>query len=164
MAGIVPRRFCLIAFFLVLQACLAEDKADLNLKAFEATVGFANTLTGWAFAILAGSILAIVGTGYFRPQSLKVRCAYLTFIPGWVMLGISIVHGTRVQTVYLAGLMSASHDWRKLMEPLNDDVGSQLFFMKMGLLCFGVWLIGYLAWWIFHSEPPVLTKKEVSQP
>ena len=123
-----------------------------DLKLFEAAVSLANTLTSWAFVMIGGSILTILGTSYYRPAALWVRCSYLAFVPAWFFLAWSIYAGTRVQGVYLAALYSAHPNVVALKISVNDDAISQIQRMEIGLACFGVWLTLYLLWWIFHKE------------
>jgi hypothetical protein len=123
-----------------------------DLKIFEAATALASTLTGWAFVMIGGSILAVLGTGYYRPAALWVRCSYLAFVPAWFFLSSSVYAGTRVQGVYLAALYSAHPDVATLKSTVNEDAISQIQRMGIGLACFGVWLTLYLLWWIFHTE------------
>lgn len=137
----------------------AAAKSPPDLKIFEAATGMANALTSWAFIMIGGSILAILGTGYYRPAALWVRCAYFAFVPAWFFLSWSVYAGTRVQGVYLAALFSRAPKVDVLKQTLNNDAIAQVDRMEMGLLCFGVWLALYLFWWVFNTED----KKEVSK-
>lgn len=123
-----------------------------DLKLFEAATSLANTLTSWAFLMIGGSIVAIIGTSYYRPTALWVRCSYLAFVPAWFFLSWSVYAGTRVQGVYLAALYSAHPNVAVLKSAVNNDAVSQIQRMEVGLACFGVWLTLYLLWWIFHKE------------
>jgi hypothetical protein len=69
--------------------------ASNEMKLLEGATALARTMTSWALVMIGGSILAVLGTGYYRPASLVVRCAYLAFIPAWSMLSASIYAGTR---------------------------------------------------------------------
>src|SRR5258708_35408735 len=64
--------------------------AASDVKLFEAATSLANTLTSWAFLMIGGSILAIIGTSYYRPAALWVRCSYLAFVPAWFFLSWSV--------------------------------------------------------------------------
>jgi hypothetical protein len=64
----------------------ASATAAPDLKVFEAATAFSNTLTSWAFVMIGGSILVILGTSYYRPAALWVRCAYFAFVPAWFFL------------------------------------------------------------------------------
>ena len=123
-----------------------------DLKLFEAATGLANTLISWGLVMIGGSILAIIGTSYYRPGALWVRCSYLAFLPAWFFLSLSIYAGTRVQGVYLAALYSKHPNIDMFKDIVNDDAASQIRWMEVGLACFGIWLMLYLAWWIFHNE------------
>jgi hypothetical protein len=128
------------------------SKTAPDLKIFEAATGLANTLTSWAFVMIGGSILAILGTGYYRPSSLWIRCTYFAFVPAWFFLSWSVYAGTRVQSVYLAALFSAKPKIDVLKNALNTDSLAQIDRMEIGLGCFGVWLTLYIIWWIFNKE------------
>jgi hypothetical protein len=130
----------------------AQQTSGPDLKLFEAATGLANTLISWALVMIGGSILAIIGTSYYRPAALWVRCSYLAFVPAWFFLSLSIYTGTRVQGVYLAALYSKHPNIDTFKYAVNDDAMSQIRWMEFGLACFGVWLMLYLAWWIFHKE------------
>jgi len=130
----------------------AQVAAVPDVKLFEAATLLANTLISWAFVMIGGSILAILGTGYYRPAALWVRCSYLAFIPAWFFLSLSVYAGTRVQGVYLAALYSTHPNIAVLKSKVNDDAVSQIQWMEIGLACFGMWLALYLLWWIFHKE------------
>ena len=149
----------LMAVAVVMQAQTAQvassglqPAAGPDLKLFEAATGLANTLISWALVMIGGSILAIIGTSYYRPGALWVRCSYLAFLPAWFFLSLSIYAGTRVQGVYLAALYLKHPNIDMFKEIVNDDATSQIRWMEVGLVCFGVWLTLYLTWWIFHKE------------
>jgi hypothetical protein len=159
-----PSQRWLLTILLVLTSVLSAQTASVppsigtqlatapDLKLFEAATSLANTLISWAFVMIGGSILAILGTSYYRPAALWVRCSYLAFIPAWFFLSSSVYAGTRVQSVYLAALYSAHPNITALKGTVNDDAVSQIQRMEIGLACFGVWLTLYLLWWIFHKE------------
>jgi hypothetical protein len=163
-AGVILLIFVFQAGALVCSAQVAApnsqppSQSSPDLKLFEAATGLANTLTSWAFLMIGGSILAILGTSYYRPTSLWVRCSYLAFVPAWFFLSWSVYAGTRVQSVYLAALFLRAPKIEVLKAALNADALAQIGRMEMGLVCYGVWLTVYLLWWIFNREG-----KEVKQ-
>lgn len=130
-----------------------------ELKFLEAATAMANTLTSWAYAMIAGSIIALLGTGYYRPAGRRVRLAYLAFLPAWIFLYRSIQAGTTIQGHYLGVLYSKS---QKLLEyhlkEVNTAALDQASLMQKGLICFGLWLVVYVFWWVFNNEP---TKEKV---
>jgi len=81
-----------------------------------------------------------------------VRLIYLLFVPGWLFLALSIYSGTRVQGVYLAALFVSHPDSRSLKFTINSDFADQIHNLRYGLLCFSLWLLVYLLWWIFTTE------------
>jgi hypothetical protein len=44
-------------------------------KFFEAAQSLAQSLSQWDLLILGGSLVVIVSTSYYRPQSIKIRAA-----------------------------------------------------------------------------------------
>jgi hypothetical protein len=80
---------------------------------------------------------------------------YLLFILGWLFLAQSIWHGRRAQSVYLAYLLTSHHtDAKTLLDKktVDVDLGHQLDYLERGLFVFALWLVGYLAWWIFSAN------------
>lgn len=134
------------------ESTVAPVKAAPDLKLFEAATAFSNTLTSWAFVMIGGSILVILGTSYYRPSALWVRCSYFAFVPAWFFLSWSLYAGTRVQGVYVAALFSAHPKLDELRARVNSDAAAQIQRMEIGLACFGIWLTLYLLWWIFNRE------------
>lgn len=124
-----------------------------DLKLFEAATSLSNTLTSWSFVMIGGSILAIIGTSYYRPRATLVRVGYLAFAPAWFCLSWSVYEGTRVQGVYLAALFQQRPQLIQLRAALNQDALAQINWMGCGLLFFVVWLVIYLFWWVFNNEP-----------
>ena len=156
--GIRPWPLLLLVTVLALEAQTSTGQAGTlqtgapDLKLFEAATSLANTLTSWALVMIGGSLLAIVGTSYYRPAALWVRCAYFAFVPGWFFLAWSIYAGSRVQRVYMAALYSVHPKLDRLIGALNKDALAQIERMEIGLAFFGIWLMMYLFWWIFNNE------------
>jgi hypothetical protein len=76
-------------------------------KFFEAAQTLAQGLSQWSLLIVAGSLVIIVSTSYYRPSHPRVRAAYFLFIPAWLCLAISINEGIRVQRSYVAYLVGS---------------------------------------------------------
>jgi hypothetical protein len=154
-------KFILRVLLLVIPATLCAQEAGApgasgsdippvaDMKVFEIAAAFTTTLTTWTFAVLGGSILVILGTGYYRPAALWVRCAYLAFIPAWIFLSLSLYSGTRVQGVYVAAFFSRHPKVMDLKVALNGYAVDQIRWMEWGLACLGIWLLMYLSWWVF---------------
>lgn len=133
-------------------AGVSNTAAASDMKLFEAATNLANTMTSWALVMIGGSILAILSTGYHRPEKLIVRCAYFAFVPAWIFLSLSVYSGTRVQSTYLGALFSRPKDLLSSETSLNHDAISQIARMEWGLAFFGVWLVVYLGWWVFNKD------------
>ena len=62
-------------------------------------------LSGWALAIVGGSVAVIVSTSYRRPDALRWRLLYLLFLPGWICIAYSLYLGNKLVGKYLASIM-----------------------------------------------------------
>jgi hypothetical protein len=97
--------------------------AKLEMKAFEAGLSFAQGLAQWALLVVAGSIVILVGTSYYRPRVCWFRMMYLLFLPGWIFLARSLYDGVSVQRVYLAYLFTNATEERlkQLKVAMTED-------------------------------------------
>jgi hypothetical protein len=129
-----------------------------ELKFLEAATSMSNTITSWAYALMAGSILVLVGTSYYRPANRWIRGAYFTFLPAWIFLFLSIQAGAKLQGYYLGVLFAKKPDFDKALINVNDQAVAQTDLMRAALLCLGTWLIIYLFWWILNNEPKESSK------
>jgi len=114
--------------------------------------GGATTLTGWSLAILGATVAGIVAGQFLRPAA-KIRLVYLLFIPGWVLLGISIWYGDKVTRRVTAAGFTDNHDrLREIAASMNSEYAAQRDFFQFALLAFGCWLGCVLLWWVFAKE------------
>jgi hypothetical protein len=122
-----------------------------NAKFFEAVQALAQGLSQWDLLIIGGSLVMIVSTGYYRPNTRRERLFYLLFLPSWVLLAFSIYRGIRIQGSYVAYLVAAQHQNSQLIQniaqKMNDDANSQIADLEAALLCLGLWLVIYIFWW-----------------
>jgi hypothetical protein len=117
------------------------------------------TLTGWALAIIGASIIGIASTSYMRPPSKRVRLIYLLFIPGWLLIGMSVYNGNKISRHYSAAVFARKREvLTQIGGLMNEQFDHQLTHLQWGLAFFGVWLLVFALWWIF-SETPALTDK-----
>ncbi len=117
-----------------------------------AMAGGATTLTGWSLAILGATVAGIVAGQFLRPAA-KIRLVYLLFIPGWVLLGISIWYGDKVTRRVTAAGFTDNHDrLREIAASMNSEYAAQRDFFQFALLAFGCWLGCVLLWWVFAKE------------
>lgn len=138
----------------VAAAVAQGEPAYHDSKAFEGAVAFSQSLSGWALLIAGGSIVTLVGTSYHRPQRWCARMIYLVFVPGWYFLGRCMYFGVNVQRAYL-GYLFSNPIGDKLMQfkgAVNDDALRQILGIQHAAECFGVWLLLYLAWWLWNSD------------
>lgn len=128
-----------------------------EVKAFEGALSFAQSLTGWALLIVAGSIVTLVGTSYYRPQARWARFSYFLFIPGWSFLFVSMMRGVSVQRVYLAYLFTSPTEERikLLKDAVREDSLNQIRDIEIALCFFCAWLFLYVFWWTLNREPPL---------
>lgn len=119
-------------------------------KFFETVQALAQGLSQWDLLIIGGSLVMIVSTGYYRPNTRRIRLFYLLFLPSWVLLAFSIYRGIRIQGSYVAYLVAAQHQNAPLIEniarKMNDDANSQISSLEDALLCLGLWLVIYIFW------------------
>lgn len=131
---------------------VTQAVADTS-KFFEAAQALAQSVSQWDLLIVAGSLVVIVSTSYYRPGSRKMRTAYLLFLPAWSFLASSIYEGIQVQGSYVAYLVAArSNDSKKIeqiAQTMNDATGLQIRMLECALLCLAVWLVVYIVWWVF---------------
>ena len=133
-------------------AAQVNNSDRLNGKSFEAVVSFAQSLAQWEFVIIGASILVLVGTSYNRPRPTLMRVLYLLFLPAWGCLAYSIYCGMRVQEAYLAYMLLPVTTIGGATSTLNKDIHAQISWMWIGLICFSIWLLAYLFWWILFKR------------
>ena len=120
-------------------------------KALDGAVSLAQTLSGWALLILAGSILALVSSAYHQPLN-RWRWIYVLFFPGWAFLVASMYFGVNVHRAYLGYLFTSSIPAKFNLGPINDDALWQIVSIELAVVCFGLWVTGYLLWWLFSTD------------
>jgi hypothetical protein len=136
---------------LLASSSAAQVTEKLDPKSLEAAVALSQTLTQWAFLIMGGSVVIVVGTSYYRPAGRFARGSYLLFVPGWIFLASSIYRGIMVQRANLGFLFLPSPDVAGFRKAINRDAYGQIASMEWGLAIFGLWLVIYLCWWVFRS-------------
>lgn len=127
-------------------------------KFFEAAQALAQSLSQWDLLIIAGSLVIIVSTSYYRPDSRKMRAAYLLFLPAWSLLAYSIYQGIKVQGSYVAYLVAlrktpinhATLD--KIAANMEDATRNQITGLEYALICLAAWLLVYIGWWVFSEK------------
>jgi hypothetical protein len=114
----------------------------------------ASTITGWALAILGGTVVGLVGGKYLHPGG-AIRYVYLLFLPGWLFLGASVFYGEKVTRRFTASAFTQED--KRLLEignEMNIEYGRQRLFFQLALLTFGIWLAALLIWWVWSGEIP----------
>jgi hypothetical protein len=130
-------------------------------KFFEAVQSLAQSLSQWDLLIIAGSMIMIVSTDYYRPPTRRMRLTYLLFLPAWISLASSIYWGIQIQGSYVAYLIASlrkDNDPQKagiissIVSKVNSNTASQIFCLKIALLFIAIWLVVYICWWIFTDK------------
>ncbi|HTI08451.1 MAG TPA: hypothetical protein VL832_07830 [Puia sp.] len=107
-------------------------------------------LSGWALAVLGGSILILVSTSYIRPANKRVRLIYLLFVPGWFFFVYSMYFGDSINRRLIAAVYAHREDvLNDIGRDINAEFTGQMNLFSAGILTFVIWLIAYLLWWIF---------------
>jgi hypothetical protein len=133
---------------------LAQTPDKLNAKSLEAVASYAQSLAQWAFIIIGGSLVLVLGTSHRWPKSRWLRASYFVFPLAWGSLARSIYFGTRVQDGYLAYFVIPSVTLQSTVGTVNADLRSQIHWMFIGLGLFCIWLMVYLSWSILSKETP----------
>jgi hypothetical protein len=124
-------------------------QSTIDTKAIDDAVALTQTLSQWAFLIIGGSVLMLVGTSYYRPAGWATRWVYLLFVPGWGFLGYSIYQGTLAQQAVLGHYLNLGVTANGFVSVLGLNIGAQIKAMQHGLAVLGFWLLVYLCWWVF---------------
>lgn len=122
------------------------------MDAIKAVADSAQIHITWALSIIGGTVAMILGTSHLRPQLKWVRFAYLLFIPGWILLGISILYGDKVSRGHIAAKFVSSKQIRDIAKTMNANYEIQQSTLMVGTAIFLLWLILYLIWWIFFRQ------------
>ncbi len=144
-------------------AAATASTADHNLR--EGLKGMSEdsrNLAGWALAIIAGSILAIASTSYLRPGSRHMRKIYLLFIPGWILISLTLYNGDQLSRGYTATMFAQTHE--RLLAiggNMNSQFADQLTYFNLALIPFALWLLLFVLWWVF-VDPQDPTSKSTS--
>jgi ABC-type transport system involved in multi-copper enzyme maturation permease subunit len=128
-------------------------------KFFEAAQALAQSLSQWDLLIIAGSLVVIVSTSYYRPDTRRMRAAYLLFLPAWCSLALSVYQGIQVQGSYVAYLVAnrspqVNHTTiNQIALSMEDATRRQIQGLEFALLCLALWLLIYISWWVFAEKP-----------
>jgi len=123
-------------------------------KALELAVSFAQSLSQWAYIVMGGSVAILFRDLKYRPKDKVVRLSFWLFLPGWVSLIISIYEGIRVQQRYVARWMNPNPQINEIVANFNRHTVWQICCVKLGMLCFALWLVVFLGRWITHRDEP----------
>jgi hypothetical protein len=107
------------------------------------------SLITWSLSIIGGSIVAIVGSSYLRPDSIYWRLPYFLFIPGWIHLALSIHKGHEISRRYIASIFTNKPQALiDIGQAINTCYDRQLAYFERALIFFATWLAFLLLWWI----------------
>jgi len=153
--------FTMLLFFcrtrLRISVLVAAETVVDDSKFFEAAQALAQSLSQWCLLIIAGSLVIIVSTSYYRPKNRRVRAAYFLFVPTWLCLGFSVYQGIRVQEAYVAYLVSSRQPPQQnlvnqIAENMTSATRNQILSLEIALLFAAAWLIVYIGWWVFSNQ------------
>ncbi len=123
-------------------------------KALELAVSFSQSLSQWAYIVIGGSLAILLRDLKYRPKDKVVRHSFWLFVPGWAGLVVSIYEGIRVQQRYVARWMNPNPQINDIVVKFNHHTVWQIRCMELGLLCFALWLVVFLARWITYRDEP----------
>lgn len=108
-------------------------------------------LTEWSLIVLGGSIAVILSTSYISPVQGRYRLFYLLFIPGWALLASCIYWGDQIRRNLIAAVIKQDKEnvLLDIFFEMNTNLTYQIESFQWAIVCFGLWLIVYLLWWIF---------------
>lgn len=133
----------------------ADAKPNDQLqKGPESAVAFSQAVSQWEVLIIGGSIAVLLGSSYLRPRSPRGRSWYLLFVPAWGFLFYSLYMGMSAQQNVLALSNLKNVDVGPTKEELARHIARQISTFEIGLAILGVWLVIYLAWWIWSAPAP----------
>jgi hypothetical protein len=131
---------------------------------FKAIVDNSGVLINWSLALFGGSVAALISTSYRQPNSWKGRLMNLVFIFAWLELGLSIREGFKISKNYIASQFgSDSETVRSTLKAMNRSFENQWLLLAYGLGCMGIWLLCFLAWFIF-IDTGALKRRPVPEP
>lgn len=134
---------------------LSSDQLTLDSQALEKASDYSQRISDSILLIFGGSIAVLLGTGYRRPGSKRMRTTYLLFPAGWICLWLSVSAGLNVRGTYIGYLLTPPKDTATRfgrIQLLNAFALSQEKWLLRGLAIFAIWLMIYLLWWIFQAD------------
>lgn len=125
-----------------------KREAETNQQLIEGATGF----QGWALALLAGSILTILGDGYLKPVQWQWRLIYILFLPAWFYSGrvffyyddlLEAKYNTLLFAPRASEVHSAGCDAAFAYGGLRDCFQASLYY-------YGAWLTAMLILFLFN--------------
>ena len=129
-----------------------KKTSNSSQKGPETAVAFSQAISQWAVLILGGSVALLLGSSYLRPRTRRGRCWYLLFLPAWGCFLFSLKMGMNAQQNLLALTNFANANGVATKTELSDSISKQMSTFEAGLSILGIWLLGYLFWWIRHAK------------
>jgi hypothetical protein len=118
-------------------------------EALNAAVQYASLLMQWSLLALGGSAALMLGTDHRSPKRGWARNLYWLLLPSWSALLWSVYQGVRLHSAHIGYLAS---NRAEMLDQLRDHASSQEWFLIAALVTLGIWLAGYLVWWIHSPE------------
>jgi cell division protein FtsB len=113
--------------FLVLAALASSDilsylqmsRARIEIQPdLKAILDASGTMLNWALIVVGGSIAALINTTAERPKTSKGRWIYISLIPAWICLGMSLYYGFSISRNYIAAVVTTDS-----LNMVNDNLG-----------------------------------------
>ena len=122
------------------------------LEFIKAYAAESTSLKTWGLSIIGASLLAILSTSYVKPTAIGWRMIYLIFIPAWILSALSVYNGMivsrRLVAAINASLRSDKSDLLTIASKINDHYAAQLALFNYSVVCYMLWLLLYLVWWL----------------
>lgn len=122
----------------------------MDLDVVKEITNSSNVIVTWSMSIIAASLLAILSTSYLKPVGKWSKLMYLIYIPGWIYLAIDINLGNIISRRQIMAIME-SEKIPSILNKMNEEFTSQISAFRCGLICFGIWLLLFLLWWILQD-------------
>lgn len=131
-----------------------KAQIDKGINFIRGVEEISKPMQGWGLLILGSSILIVISSDYIRPTR-KMRRIYLFFLPGWICILISMYFGMDISQCLVGTLMAGKTDAigiAKLAKEANDDFGWLQFYFKLSIICFSIWLVIILFYWVLNDK------------
>jgi hypothetical protein len=107
--------------------------------------------------LIAGSLLALFSTSFNRPSNSKIKYTYLLYLPGWYCIIHTIYFAQVIKQTALIIYINQQRA-NDILLKINENYENMLYYFNGSLICFAIWLVIYLIWFVFTSFKPGYNK------